>query len=205
VAEPGVTLDELREELYARGRDDLKQDATGRARAARWINQAYAELCLEEPWPFRLTSVSGAAPLEIADVGDVLSVTDTGNSGGELFEMTERELTDWGLTTTTGLPYWFYRDSLTIRVWPASTTTLLVRYWKLPAELVSAADETIVPKRFMGAIVDGAVLRGVADRDNPAAVQLADQMYQRQLALMRRQLLVAPTHIQHVPGTSWDD
>lgn len=192
--EEGVTLGNLRDELYDRGYDYLNQDARGRARATRWANEAYAELCLEEPWPFRLTTTTGAAPLEIDDVDKILTVVDADNV--PLHEVTERWLTTYDLTQT-GTPLWFYRDSLTVRVWPVGTGSLTVRYYRLPPELVDAADETLVPARYMGTIVDAMVTRAAADRDNEKAAALADRMYQRGLALMRRQLLVAPTHVEH--------
>lgn len=201
--EAGATFTDLLDELYARGYDYLNQDSAGRARAGRWINQSYAELALEEEWPFRLTTTSGAAPLTITDLDQVLSVTDTNNDDFELDELTERELTVWDLTTT-GTPIYYYRDNLRVRVWPVSTTTISVRYFALPTDLVSATDTTLVPKRYMNTIVDGAVMRAAADRDNDRAVTLAERMYNRGLALMRRQLLVAPTHIEQRPGASED-
>jgi hypothetical protein len=203
MAEAGVALSALLTRLYSRGYDYLAQDAASRALATSFINEANAELELEEHWPFRLTTTTGTAPLEVANVDQILSVIDTDNSNRELHEMTERELTAFGLDAT-GTPLWFYRDSLSVRVWPLASTALSVRYWSLPTELVNATDETRVPKRYMGVIVDGAVLRAAADRDNRDAADLADRMYQRGLALMRRQLLVAPTHIQR-SGLHEDD
>lgn len=194
--EAGVTLSMLRQEFFDRGYDHLAQTAASRARADRFINQGYLELCLEERWPFRLTSTSGAAPLTIEDVDAILTVTDTDNDSTRLYEMTERELTAWDLERT-GTPLWFYRDSLVVRVWPASTGTISVRYWSVPAALVDAADETMVPARYANVIVDAAVIRAAGDRDNANAADLADRMYQRGLALMRRQLLNPPTHIEH--------
>lgn len=194
--EPGVTLDQLRQELYDRGYDHLAQTAASRMRATRWINQAHAELCLEEKWPFRLTTTSGAAPLTIEDMDQVLTVVDSDNSNTQLDEMTEAELTVYDLAFT-GTPLWFYRDALVVRVWPSSGTTISVRYFRLPPDLVSGTDTTLVPARYANAIVDSAVIRAAGDRDNPAAADLADRTYQRTLALMRRQLLVAPTHVVH--------
>ncbi|HZA18976.1 MAG TPA: hypothetical protein VE645_19200 [Pseudonocardiaceae bacterium] len=195
----------LRQELYDRGFDHLAQTAASRDRATRWLNQAYLELCLEERWPFRLTTTSGAAPLTIGDVDAILTVIDSDNNATRLYEMTEAELTAFDLSATGSNALWFYRDSLIVHVWPASGATLSVRYWSVPVELVAGSDETVVPERYANVIVDGAVMRAASDRDNPAAVDLAERMYQRGLALMRRQLLVAPTHIELVPGVSEDD
>jgi hypothetical protein len=202
--EESFTLADLRGELYARGYDHLAQDAATQARADRFLNQAHAELCLEELWPFRLTSISGAAPLAVSDIDRILTVVDSDNGSRVLYELTEREATAMGLATA-GSPMWFYRDSLLVRVLPDSATTLLVRYYMLPPELVDSTDSAIIPKRYMNVVVDSAVIRAAADRDNDKAALLADTMYQRGLSLMRRQLLVAQTHIEHIAGTSEDD
>jgi hypothetical protein len=203
--ETGATLADLQSELYARGYDHLAQDAAGVARGLRWINQAAAELTLAELWPFRLSTATGAAPLSITTLSSVLSVIDTGNASAELSEMTERELVDAGIDLTdTGTPLYWYRDSLQIKTYPVGGT-LSVRYWALPTDLASPTDQTLVPARFMDAIVDGAVRRAAKDRDNWETVGGAEQERQRGLELMRRTLLVAPTHIQKIPFTSEDD
>jgi hypothetical protein len=201
--ETGATLADLQTELYARGYDHLMQDATGVARGLRWINQAYAELVLEELWPFRLNTATGAAPLSITDLDQVLTVIDTSNDNRELEQATEFEMTVFDLTGT-GDALWWYRDNLQIKTYPVGGT-LSVRYYSLPTELVSSSDTTLVPERYMNVIVDGAVRRAAADRDNPDAVALAEAERQRGLDLMRRQLMVAPTHIQRVPFVHLDD
>lgn len=203
--ETGATLLDLQTELYARGYDHLAQDAAGVARGLRWINQAVAELTLEEKWPFRLSTATGAAPLSITTLDSVLSVIDTGNSDAELVEMTERELVGQGVVLAdTGTPQYWYRDSLQIKTYPVGGT-LSVRYWTLPTDLASPTDQTLIPARFMDAIVDGVVRRAAKDRDNWETVGGAEQERQRGLELMRRTLLVAPTHIQLVPFASEDD
>lgn len=200
--EPGATLLDLQSELYARGYDHLLQDAAGIARGLRWINQAYAEVVLEELWPFRLNTATGAAPLSIPTLDRVLSVTDTGNSNRELDEMTEAELTPWDLTYT-GTAIYYFRDSLQIRTYP-SGGTLSVRFFSLPTDLAAPTDQTLVPARYADVIVNGAVRRAAVDRDNPDASTLAEAERQRGLDLMRRQLLVPPTH-QRRASFSEDD
>lgn len=204
-AEDGATLTELLTEFYARGYNYLDDGGTGAARATRWANQAVAEITTEELWPFRLTTTSGAAPLTINSLDQVLTVIDTSNSNLQLHEMTERELTAFDLDMT-GQPLWFYRDSLQIRVWPLSTTaTIEVRYWALPTEMTLGTDETMIPKRYMDVIVDAMVRRGAKDSESESGVALAQREVERGLALMRKQLLVAPTHMEHVAWTSEDE
>lgn len=200
--ETGAALSDLQAELYARGYDHLAQDAAGVARGLRWINQAINELTLEELWPFRLNTATGTAPLTILDLDRVKTVIDTNNANNPLDEMTEDELTPFDVAAT-GIPLYYWRDSLQVKTWPVGGT-LSVRYWSLPTSLVAPADTTLIPARYLNVIVDAAVRRAAADRDNPDAVGLAEQEYERGLNLMRRQLLVAPTHIQAVVGTSID-
>lgn len=200
--ETGATLADLQTELYSRGYDNLNQDAAGQARALRWINQAVAELTLEEAWPFRLNTATGAAPLSITDLGEVLSVIDTANSNAELDELTERELTADDLTDT-GTPAYWYRDNLQIKTWPVGGT-LSVRYYSIPTDLAAVSDTTLIPKRFMDVIVNGAVRRAAMDNDNPDDVGLAESERQRGLDLMRRTLLVPPRHVQMIAFMSID-
>lgn len=200
--ETGATLLELQTELYARGYDHLAQDATGVARALRWLNQAHNEICLEELWPFRLNTATGAAPLSIPTMDRVYSVTDTANNAMPLAEAGEDELADMFDLASTGTPYWFYRDSLQIKTYPVGGT-LSVRFYSLPTDLASPTDTTLVPKRYMDVIVDAAVIRAAKDRDNAEAVALAKQERDRGLDLMRRQLLPIPRHTV-VTGSSTD-
>lgn len=201
--ETGATLEDLQTELYARGYDYLQQDAAGIARGLRWINQAVAELTLEELWPFRLNTATGAAPLSITDLDRVASVIDTNNNNFPLVEMGEVELTIYDLTLT-GNPLFFYRDSLQVKTWPVGGT-LSARYWSLPVALVLGPDTTLIPDRYADVIVNGAVRRAAVDRDNWESAQGAEAERQRGLDLMRRQLLVSPTHLMHVPGGSNDE
>lgn len=194
--EAGATLLDLQTELYARGADHLQQDAQGVARGLRWINQAVAELTLEELWPFRLTTATGVAPLSIPTLDRILSVIDTGNSNRELTEMTEAELTASDLTFT-GLPLYYFRDSLQVRTFPAGGT-LSVRFYSLPTDLAAPTDTTLVPARYMDVIVNGAYRRAALDRSNYDDYEAAEAERQRGLDLMRRQLLVAPTHQRRV-------
>src|ERR1700741_5122825 len=133
--EPGATLADLQVELYARGYDHPAQDAQGIPRGLRWINAAYFEACLEELWPFRLTTATGASPLTITDLDQIKYVVNTSYYNETLTEMVEDELADFDLTTTASSPSYYYRDSLQVKTWPVATAVLSVRYYQLPTEL----------------------------------------------------------------------
>lgn len=183
-----TTFLQLQTEFFARGYDYLNDAGAGLTRAKTWINQAYLELCEEEPWPFVMATSTGAAPLAVADLGRILSVLDTANASNPLLEMDEDELMDnFPPITTTGVPTFFYVDDLTVRTYPVGGT-LSVRYWKVPALLSANGDIAIVPDRFANLIVDGAVRRAAIDNDNPAGVAMVEEERQRGLDLMRRSL-----------------
>lgn len=199
-----VTFGDLLAELYARGFDFLNQDAAGRSRAKRWINQSYLELCESNAWPFLSASTSGQAPLEIPDLRQVLSVT-----------VVDREL--WGLDRRTlsrrysnleaeGEASSWYLDGNTLRVYPVSTEPLSVRYLMVPPDLVDDTDEPVVPGRFADVIVDGAVIRALKDTDNWEVLPTARREYDIGIARMENSLLdrdYGPEFIEVVSGGDW--
>ena len=201
MAETGVSLLTLRTEFYARGFDWLAAEADGPARADRWINQAYQSVCLKEPWPFRLTTATGAAPLAIADLGQIArnGVTIPSNNGWIREEATEVEATPLlGYAISSTFPWLYYLDNQTVKTWPVTTASVSVRYYKIPAKLVNDGDLTIVPERFMDVIIDDAVVRGGKDRMAPEVIAIARQERDAGLVDMREALIVPERHIRRV-------
>lgn len=185
-----ATFLELQTEMLARGFDYLNDSGgPGTTRYKRWINDAYHELCEEADWPFLEADSSGASPLTIADMRSVMTVIDT-VSGLELPFIDRRELADlYGVLTTTGTPRYYYIDSGSIiRTYPVGGT-LSVRYLKFPTDLSADGNTPVVPARYHSLIVDGAVRRGLMDRDNPEEAQAVEQHRQIGVAEMRRVLL----------------
>src|SRR3954465_13450910 len=122
----------LKTEFYARGFDYLNDSGAGTARAGRWVNQAYLELCELGGWPFLDATATGAAPLTIADLRTVESVVDTATNT-ILAHVDRRTATEWDPTLpATGPPciYWI-AGGTTITTYPTGGT-LSVRYWKVP-------------------------------------------------------------------------
>ena len=198
-----TTFDELRDELYARGYTYLDNAAASRLRAGRWINQAYNELCAEERWPFLLTTANGAAPLAVADVRWVLSVTDTVGQR-VLAPLPEAELSaDMTVLATTGSPIWFYLDNTTIRTYPVGGT-LAVRYYKKPALLSADGDQVVVPDEWVNLIVDGAVRRAANDNDDPQSARTAEAERILGLDSMRRALLIPTRQYQRITFSAQD-
>jgi hypothetical protein len=78
----------------------------------------------------------------------------------------------------------------TLKVWPADTSTsLTVRYLKVPTDLSSGADVPVVPTRYQPLIVDFAVVRALKDRSNFAEAQALRASLEEDLDRMRNALL----------------
>ncbi len=183
-----ATFVTLRTDSFARGYDFMNDGGAKLATANRWINQAYLELCEEALWPFLLATATGAAPLAVADLRSIKTVTDT-VTGRPLRPVPEDELLDTYTTlATSGGAEWFYVDDTTVRTYP-TTATLSVRYWKVPTALSGDADVAIVPDRFCGLIVDGFVRRAALE-DAPEASRAAEAERQQGIALMRQSLFL---------------
>ncbi len=182
------TFAQLLEEFYARGFSYLNEDSAGRTRAERWLNEAYLEdICAAYPWDFLRTSQSGTAPLTITDLDQVISVVDS-TAENPLQRLDVKTLIDYGdanLDEVGSAAHWYMSDETTLAVHPADTTsTFVVRYWKIPAEMTAAEDEPIVPSRWRGLLVDGAVIRGYRDSDNWDAANQLQAHFDRRLMQM---------------------
>lgn len=196
----------IQTEFFARGYDYLNDAGAGLARAKRWINEAYLELCEEERWPFLMATATGASPLAIADLREVAIVTDTGRSN-QLHPMPEDELTDYYISlTTVGVPLYYYLTDTTVNVYPTGGT-LSVRYWKVPVALSAAGDIPVIPDRFTNLIIDGAVRRAANTYDAAEDAAAAEAERQRGLDIMRRSLLFrsGPPRYQRIAADSSAD
>jgi hypothetical protein len=154
------TFAELRQEVIDRG-----YDYTQSARISSSLQRAYQMLCARYPWHFLETSATGAAPLEIADLRKVLSVSDT-TTESELRGADRRWLVSIAPSLSeTGTPTYWYLENLTLKVYPASTAdSLSVRYIKRPTALADS-DEPLIPSEWQYLMVDLAVVDRLKDDD----------------------------------------
>lgn len=156
-------------EFYARGFDYLEDRAEDVVRAKRWINDAMHEIDGLEQWPYLEATTSGPAPLLVADLAAVRSVTAT--VGPQV--LTERslsELLEFGadLTTTgSSATYFYVTGGDTLNVFPVADTDLSVWYWKVAPDLVDGDDEPLMPDRYRQAIVERAVAAALRDDQSP--------------------------------------
>lgn len=173
-----MDLTALLTEMYARGFNSFSETAAGITRATRYINGGRAELDRLALWPWRQTTVSGAAPLAVTNLGPIMSVTDT--SGNPL-----RRIDPYGDQTQTGSPSGYYADwssgSSKVAVYPVSTATITVKHWKVTPDLVAGTDTPVSPTEAHYLIVDLAVRRALMDSDNPDAAAAVQGEVDRQI------------------------
>lgn len=166
----------LQAEFQARGFSDMTS-AGDLVRLKRWLVDAMHMIDEMEDWAYLNTSTTGTAPLTIADLRKVESVSDV---AGQI-PLNQRSRGEMAHSyvdlTIAGQPYEFYvTGGTTINVYPANTTrTLTVTYWKFGPDLSAGTDVPLMPDRFRMAIVEYAVDRAATDRGAYDQAQAAQQ------------------------------
>lgn len=153
-----MNLGEIRAEVQARGYDYVSA-----TRINDWIKQSYRLVCAMEPWSFLESEVTGAAPLTISDLSQVLYVV----SGAQTLRGTDyRDIRDMdpGLDDT-GEPVSWYLKNNEINVWPTSNNEVWVRYLRTPPALSNDSATPLIPDAFQEILIDMAVVRGLKDND----------------------------------------
>jgi hypothetical protein len=188
-----VNLNDLQTELYASGFQYLQVETGGTARATRWINQSYQELCDLENWPFLETTATGTSPLAITDLSMIESVLDATNKT-KLEAVRWQDLTDsYPDLTTVGAPIFYYLTAgTTVNTYPAASVSLSVRYYKNPTDLANAGDTPIIPTAFHDLIVLGAWRRALLDDSGAGDYQFIQQEWTSRVNVMRASLLPDP-------------
>lgn len=183
---------ELTQELFDRGANYLDEDASSQARAERWLNQAYQEICNLHAWPFMQTTATGTAGTGTVSVPDLRKVRFVGDiSAGTtpgrrlrkiLLEDLESSL-EVEDASTTGTPEFYYIDGGTIiRTYPVGGT-VYVAYTKR-AQSMTGTDTPVFAIDYHDLIVDRAMIKVYKDSDNfEAAAALKDE-YNAGLAAM---------------------
>ena len=178
-----MTLAEIRAEVESRGYDYVSD-----SRLNLWIKQGYRWVCALEPWPFLETTVTGAAPLNISDLSQVLHVSydDEVLRGADYRDIRDMDpnLDD------TGDPVMWYLEGDTIKTWPDSTETLTVRYVRKPPELSSDSSTPLLPDAHHPLLVDYAVMAGLKDNDEYDQAQGLRAVIDAQVQDLRDQILV---------------
>lgn len=186
-----MTRKEIREEVVARGAENIVVDTGGEARVNRWINQVVRDICDFKPWPFLYTSKEGAAPLKIEDLGHVEAVIDVTNDTRLRFvSLGQLSGSDPDLASIGTAGYWYTEDNETVKVFPANTSdTFKVRYRRIPADLTEDGKSPIVPAAYHDVIVDGVMVKVYKGTDNFGAAGEAQKAYEKGLQGMAHALL----------------
>lgn len=180
----------LQAELLARGFSDMTS-ASDTVRIKRWLNDSMHEIDDMNDWPYLNTTTTGAAPLTIADLGTIESVTNV--TGGYTLQPRDRRdlRAQYADLTTVGVAAFYYiTGGSTINVFPVqSGLTLTVDYWKVPADLSANGDVPAMPDRYRMAIVDLAAERASRDRGDEQGAQAARAQGTNRLLLMQERLM----------------
>lgn len=176
---------QLKSELASRGFDYLSDSRIG-----FFINQGRHELDMMELWPYRITEVSGTPPLTISDLGTIEEVVDTSNNYAQLQNTDRRTLRSaYNDISTTGSPTYFFVDNTSLRVFPIGGS-VTVRYYKRPADLSGSTDTPLAPSQYHMLIIDMAARWAYKDSDNEQEAQALGEDINRQLQIMRLDLLL---------------
>lgn len=187
-----LAFSDMQTEVFARGFAPLNDSGAGLARVARWVNDSAHEIDDLELWDYRRASTTGTAPLSISDLGVIGAVVD----GGNLNALVPTSIHDlegqFGDLATTGTATYYYLNNGAITVYPVSSNTLTVKYFKVAPDMSANSDTPLMPDRFRMAIVERAVAKAYLDNDDPemAAVCLAesDRIVDRMRAVYTLQL-----------------
>ena len=175
----------LKTELAERGFNYLNDTRRG-----YFINQARHELDMLELWPYRITTLTNQTPpVTITDLGTVSEVIDTANGSTPLSAMDRSELRQgYNDISISGTPTYFFVDNGVLRTFPIGGT-LSVRYYMRTADLSGSTDLPLSPTQYHLLIVDMASRWAQKDSDNDVVIPTLSAEIERQLALMRLDLL----------------
>lgn len=184
-----MNFTELREELFARGTSYLSEDAASTARADRWLNQAYREICNLHVWPFLVTEVTGTAgagQVSIPDLRKLLLVADSsvGTTPGFILQRSSYEdlAQDGEDLSQTGSPALYWMQGTIVRAWPVGGT-IYVRYAKRVDE-ISGTQTPLFDEEYHDLIVDRAMIKAYKDSDNFEAAAALRQEFDAGMTAM---------------------
>lgn len=185
-----------------------KSDATTRNRVKNWINLGQSDFVLRELWPFReetgnITTSQGTQEYDLSsnfsdlDDQNILSVAIQGQPYRKLvywpFNQLRADQGDLDYRGT-GIPTRYYIKAGQIGFWltPDQTYTVAVDYYKLPTEMSSDSDTSIIPVNYREALIHYALsLEHDFNTDPDLAVKEMNR-YEQIVTLARQNLLTQP-------------
>lgn len=217
-----MTFAELKTEFFARGTDYLEEDAAGIARAARWLNQAYREICNLQPWPFLTAEVVGSSltltqggaglpptgGLAVPGLRRIRYVTDgsTGAYPGAPLKkvLMEDLLRDGYDLTLSGSPdYYYVLNGTAVASYPLGSS-IRVGYIKRTDPMVADADEPLFDEEYHDLIVDRAMIKAYKDSDNFEAASSLREEYNAGLAAMAEDYMLDSRDVQYIDVNPYD-
>lgn len=176
-------------EFYARGFNYLNDGGAGVTRAKRFLNAAMHNINDMYKWQYMMASTTATpsvagAVTSITDIDEIESVV---VGGVPLVERSRSELVQmFGDLTTTGTPEYYYSTgSSSFSVYPVSTSTVTVTYWKVQTDLSANGDVPLMPDRFREAIIEQACAYAYRDSDDPQEAAVCQAEADRIVARMR--------------------
>lgn len=167
---------------------------TSNSRKVAMLNDALYDVAARESWPHLETTLnltfngSSAVPTnQPADLGSVIGLVDLTN-GNRKLEWTRMDVLDGqGVDyTQTGTPlyYFFVGDDINLWPIPPSTTSVRLRYYRIPAAMtettLSAAIDWPVPHHRL--LTMGALYRLYDLEDDPELAVRFQQHYEQRIA-----------------------
>jgi len=154
-----VKRSELIQEVIDRGYNFLPT-----ARIGTFVDRSYAAICARYNWPFLEGSIAGKAPLEITDLGVILTVYDSAQEA-VIEGMDRREVEHYFPNLEEeGEPRLWYLENISLKTYPVSSDELQVRYQRV-APALAESEEPLIPEGWQYLIVDGAVVYCLKDDD----------------------------------------
>lgn len=201
-----MNFSELTAELFARGTDYLDEDADSRARAERWLNQAYREILNLQAWPFLeavATGSTGAGSVTIADLRRIRFVQDL-TTKDYLSRTTLDDLADEGLDVTqTGTAEFYYVEGGTVvNTWPVGGT-IQVYYIKRVGAL-SGTQTPVFLDEYHDLIIDRAMMKAYKDSDNFEARAALKEEYDAGVAAMAEDYQIVSREVTYMQVDPYD-
>lgn len=185
-----------------------KSDATTRNRVKDWINLGQRDFVLRELWPFReatdtITTVAGTQEYtlssETADLDNqnIISVAIQGANARKLsyapFNQLRTDNPDFDEEGQT-VPTHYYIKAGKIGFWPNPNDaySIAVDYFKIPTELSSDSDVSIIPLSYREALMHYALSLEHDFNTDPDLAQKSFVRYEQIVTLARNNLLTQP-------------
>lgn len=197
---------DLRDEFFARGTEYLEEDAEGIARADRWLNQAYREICGLHAWPFLEATASGPAPLVIPTLRRIRYVRLTDKPWFYLGATTEEDLIGDGIDLTAeGFSSVYYvTGGNTVHVAAISSDSIDVGYITRIAPL-SGTDVPIFDEEYHLLIVDRAMIKAYHDNEDFDSAAALREEFNSEIQAMAEDYQVYTRDVFYIdPGDPYD-